>query len=62
MDYLKSRRIVKKKLLIEAVDENIADIDYLHKTLMKGLVKVVPKRFLVCYGEQELQKYNTKRK
>lgn len=63
MDFLKSRRIVKKKLLIEAIDKDIADIEHFHKILTKSLaeVKGIPKvRFLFCYGEQELQENDFK--
>ena len=59
MDYLKSRRIVKKKLLIETLDKNVVDVHHLAINLAKALQ--IPKRFLFCYGEQELQEHNNRR-
>lgn len=59
MDYLKSRRIIKKKLLIEVVDKDAADIRFLHKQLSKAIG--IPTRFLNFYGEQALQEHNNRR-
>lgn len=60
MDYLKSRRIVKKQLLTEIIDKDMLDIEYISKTLAKSLK--IPIRFLTYYGEQELQEHNNRRK
>ena len=62
MDYLKSRRIIKKILLIEVVDKDAADMRFLNKQLSKAIK--IPTRFLSFYGdgEQELQEHNNRRK
>jgi len=45
---MKNKKTVKKHLLIEKLDKNIFDVEYLYNRLMEGLSKEIPISFLNC--------------
>lgn len=60
MNYLKKRCIIKKELLIELVDDDKLDAQYVYEQMARALK--IPKRFFNSYEDRELQENDFKRR
>ena len=60
MNYLKKRCIIKKELLIELVDDEKLDAEYVYKQIARALE--IPKIFFYPYEDGELQENDFKRR
>jgi hypothetical protein len=52
---------IKKELLLEKVNEDMLDIEYLREQLLKGLVLTIPRRFLINEEGQKKKDYNKRK-